>query len=103
MPCDTIQLNRVELGAMDASLLHAALDALGATDVHEANGLVTFRLRGVVCQIRAGELTVQEGYESLADTIKVAYSEQVIQYTAGVLGAELERVGEHEYELRLRR
>lgn len=82
MPCDSIQLNTVEVGKMDPSLLRAALQHLGATGAGEYAGRVVFTLEGQRCSIQNGRITVPAGYEHLADQVKQSYSRQVVTYAA---------------------
>jgi len=82
MPCDTIQLNQVEIGAMNAGLLGLALKAIGATSIVVTSAGARATIDGVDVQIRGGKLQVREGYEHLADRVKVAYSRQTIFHAA---------------------
>lgn len=99
MPCDTIQTNQIELGAMNAELLKRALKALGAAGVYVDRTGAYFTLQGVPCQIRGGKLIIEEGNERLADVLKREYSVQTVKYTAQRNGWSLKKVAEYQYEV----
>lgn len=82
MPCDTIQLNAVEVGKMDASLLRAALVYLGATNINATATGAWFTLDGQTVRIAGGRVIVPLGHEGIADRVKQAYSREVTVYAA---------------------
>lgn len=82
MPCDSIQLNSLEVGKMDPKLLRLGLDHLGAIGVYQAGAVTTFSLDGVAVRMERGRLIVPAGYEHLADRVKQSYSRQVTIYAA---------------------
>ena len=93
-PCDSIQLNTIDLGKMNATLLTRALRTLGAVGNNQY-----FQLEGVSCQIRGGKLIVPEGAEHLADKLKRAYSVETVKYTAQRNGWQLVKKSEFVYEV----
>lgn len=83
MPCDSIQLNSLEISKMDPKLLARALTALGAQSVRvTAGGAATFTLDGVACRLGGGRFIVEAGAEHLADKVKQAYGRQSVIYAA---------------------
>ncbi len=83
MPCDTVQLNSLEIGKMNPKLLAAALAALGAANVRvTASGQASFTLDGQTVRMGGGRLTVAAGFEGIADRVKQAYSRQAVIYSA---------------------
>lgn len=102
MPCDSIIVNRIEVGAMHAGLLDRALADLGATAITRRGESVSFTLNGTRCQIAAGTLTAR-GYEEnsgeLADLVKRAYSAQVVKYTAQKHGWKVKQTGRFQYQV----
>lgn len=82
MPCDSIQLNSLEVPKMDPKLLRLALEAKGAIGIYQGAGLVRFTLEGQTVTIQGGRMIVPLGSEHLADQVKQAYSRQVTIYAA---------------------
>lgn len=84
MPCNTIQRSKVEFLATstDLSLLAEAFRSLGYRYVNVQRSLVTFRtFEGAGSfEKNTGKLTLPESCD--VDTIKRAYSEQVVQSQA---------------------
>lgn len=100
MPCDTIQLNELEIGKMHPKLLIEALRQIGATTIRvETNGSAQFALEGQWCRIDAGRLIVAAGSEHLADRIKVGYSRQATIYTARKNGWKLKEVRPNVFQV----
>lgn len=86
MPCDSIQLNNLEVGKMHPRLLALALAQLGALGIAQGASVTTFSLEGQRIVIRNGEMTVPAGFEGIADRVKVAYSRQVVMHSAKANG-----------------
>jgi len=100
MPCDTIQLNTIEIGKMNRALLEAALKGLKATNIRVlGNGVASFYLEGQSCRIEGGRLTVREGYEHIADRVKVAYSRQVLGFQAKRNGWQVKEVRPNVFQV----
>jgi hypothetical protein len=99
MPCDTIQINNIEIGKMHAGLLGRALAALNATGIAVTKDGAVFTLDGVRCQIRGGRLQVPAGAEHLADTLKTAYSRQVVFQAAKVNGWSLKETRANVFQV----
>lgn len=99
MPCDQIILNDIAIGKMNPKLLGRALEALKARGITTYDGRAYFHLDGVQCQIRDGKLVVPEGSEHLADTLKRAYSAEVVKYTAKRNGWTLKETKPYVYEV----
>lgn len=99
MPCDTIQMNQVEIGSMNKLLLEAALKALGATNISVSATRAQFYLDGVGATISNGVLQVRAGYEGMADRIKVGYSRQVIGLQAKRNGWQVKEVKKNVFQV----
>lgn len=99
MPCDSIQLNSVELGKMNGALLTLALRELGATNVQITGRGAYFMLGGVPVRIQDGRMIVRAGYEHLADRVKVAYSRQAVQYAAKKNGWKVKEVKPNVFQV----
>lgn len=83
MPCDTVQLNSLEIGKMNPKLLAAALVQMGAVNIRvDAIGRASFTLEGVRCELGGGRLRLPAGFEGIGDRVKVAYSRQAVLYSA---------------------
>ncbi len=82
MPCDSIQLNSLEVPKMDPKLLRLGLEHLGAGQISQSGSVTVFTFEGVRCQIANGRIVVPLGNEGIADRIKQAYSRQVTIYAA---------------------
>jgi hypothetical protein len=95
MPCDTVQLNQVNVGKMHPALLVKALEGLGATNITARS----FYLQGVYCRLEGEKLIVPEGSEHLADKLKVAYSRQVVAYSAKKQGFKVKEVRPNVFAL----
>lgn len=91
MPCDTIQLSRVEFLAKstDVSLLIAALKAQGY-DVSSYNTIITFYKDGRNGRYDSSTGELQLPQEWNGSTIKQGYSEQVVTSQAKRQGWQLE-------------
>jgi hypothetical protein len=99
MPCDSIQLNQVEIGKLNRPLLLAALKSLGAHSVREQGAALSFYLGGERCTINEGRLTVRAGSESLADRIKVGYSRQAVALAARRSGWQVKEVRANVFQV----
>lgn len=82
MPCDSIQLNSIDVPAMNSALLKKALESLKATGIVITESGAAFYLAGQRIQIARGRMVVPAGSEHLADKVKAAYSRQVVFFTA---------------------
>jgi len=99
MPCDSIQLNSLDVGKMHADLLRRALQEIGAVGISQGANLTTFMLDGARCSIRDGRLTLPAGAEHLADRIKVGYSRQVIRTSAAKNGWRVKEVKPNVFQV----
>lgn len=82
MPCDSIQLNSLDVPKMDPTLLHGALVHLAARGIYQESGRTWFTLDGVSVRIENGRIIVPLGSEAIADRVKQAYSRQATIYAA---------------------
>lgn len=102
MPCDSIQLNRIDLPKMAPELTESALRAAGVSDVRRrgANSW-TFTFEGNTFEMRGGELTSYDASEAeltrARNAIARGYSEQVIKVAAQKNNWTLKKVGARAY------
>jgi hypothetical protein len=92
MPCDAIQLMRVELPKMDKALRDLALKAMGA--VVQSSG---FLYQGDLYRFEGDRLVGRDA--SVADTLKQAYSAEVVKYTARRAGWAVKQTGQFQYQV----
>ena len=78
MPCDSIILCQVELKLADKDLLFKALSNLASNVVVINDNILHFYYKGVNCAINNGKLICPQGYESIADDVKRAYSKECL-------------------------
>lgn len=99
MPCDSIVINRIALNKMDPGLLDKTLKALGWKVTGEYRGVKSIRTKdGINFQLHPDHIDVREGYETVADQLKQAYSGEVVKDAAEKNGWEWETATEEEYE-----
>lgn len=99
MPCDSIQLNTLEIPNMNGALLRKALEKMGATGiVITANGARAF-VKGEEIRIAGGRMVVRAGAEHLADQVKQQYSKQALFLTAQRNGWKLKQTGPLVYQV----
>jgi hypothetical protein len=101
MPCDSIQLNRVDLPKMQPALRARALAAMTG-DQYQANS-INFAHKGHRFYIQAGELVSStasaEEVQAAAALLKKHYSAQVVKYSAQRQGWKVRQVSEFQYEV----
>lgn len=102
MPCDSILLNKIELGAANTVLLVQGMQSLGFTvQSYGPTGLIFWRESepGVKMYVRDGKVEVPAGRESLADDIKRAYSKEVLKVASKKFGFALVPGKENKFTL----
>lgn len=99
MPCDTIQLNTIDLPKMNGALLKRALESLKATGIVITESGASFYLAGERVQIRGGRMVVTAGNEHLADRVKVAYSRQATFLAAKRNGWQLKETRPNVFQV----
>ena len=100
MPCDTIQLNQVQLDAekMAPALLAKALTAIGA--VANPRNLGYFRYQGNSYEMKNGQLqSTDANVGAVADLVRRAYSAEVLKYAAVKNGWKLQQTGAFAYNV----
>lgn len=101
MPCETIQLNRIDMPKMQPALRARALVAMGIDAAQAARG--TFMQGGHWYRIQGGELTsttaTRAQVEQTANLMKQAYSGEVVKYTAQRNGWKLKQTAAFQYEV----
>lgn len=99
MPCDTIQTSTVEFRPENAAFFKAALQTLGY-QVAELNGMI-HATKGFYesVTLNAGQLEIKTVSNVTADSIKQAYSREIVTFAAQEFGFELERTSENEYSV----
>lgn len=101
MPCDTVQINRIDLPKMQPALRARALVAIGI-DANQAKA-GSFVHAGHWYRIERGELTsttaTRAQVEQTANLMKQAYSGEVVKYTAQRNGWTLKQTGAFQYEV----
>ncbi len=85
MPCYTVQTANIELGKVDASLLAAAMVALGLSAYSYANGVLTIQGRAAS--------------SDLVSQVKRSYSEQVVMSQAKRYGWQVSKVGAGQFQV----
>ena len=101
MPCDTIQLNSINVPKMNPALRAKGLRAMGITigTVHQT----TFTYQGHTYTLSAGALVSRTASDAdlarVAALVKQHYSAQVVQYTAARNGWQLKQTGQFAYEV----
>lgn len=100
MPCDTVQLNRIDLPKMHPAMMARAVASMRATTDHNARN---FYHGGHWYSITGGELTSRTA--TLADVQKTAallkkhYSAEVVKYTAQRNGWKVKQTGAFQFEV----
>lgn len=92
MPCDSVQLCKLELKASDRALLKKAIAVLGWGILAEDKDQLRLYADGCVSvTIRDGKFEVRAGYEHLADKLKVAYSTETVKAASRKYGWALKQ------------
>jgi hypothetical protein len=94
MPCFTIQTSTVELGKVQADLLHAALAGLGLNPLTLPTGI---RFAGGFYDKATGKMTGTN--LPAVNEVKRAYSAQVVQASAKKFGWQIKEVAQYQYEV----
>lgn len=101
MPCDSVQMNRIDMPTMDPLLLDRGLTAMGATEVERYSGMVTFSYEGDRYRIQGGQLTSYDAgtttLERTRNAVARGYSGQVLGVAAQKNNWSLKQVGERQY------
>lgn len=100
MPCDTIQLNQVQLDAdkMAPGLLSKAIKAMGG--IVQGLDARTFVYQGARYTIADGQLTsTAANVGAVADLVRRAYSAEVLKYAAVKNGWKLQQTGAFAYNV----
>ena len=103
MPCDTIQTNVVDVGAMHAGLLAQACKRAGYEHEVMYPGRVLVTIDGYRVAIERGKVwAVGESAtraESIAASIKRAYSGEVVRYAAAKNGWRVRETGVGQFQV----
>jgi hypothetical protein len=97
MPCDTIQLNRIDLGKVNQDILKQALEGLG---IKNFNGY-DFTHMGTRVYIQDGELSSRldrKELENLRNNIKVSYSKKVLAQASQKFNWQVKQTGQNKYQ-----
>lgn len=101
MPCDSIQLNRIDLPKMAPELTEAAMRAAGITDARRVGSGWTFSFEGNTFTLRGGELQSYDASDAemtrARNAIARGYSEQIIQVAAKKNNWNVRKVGARAY------
>lgn len=101
MPCDSVQLNRVDLPRMNPAMRARALKAMGIELAH-ANQ-TTFTYNGHAYYVNAGNLAsytaTDAEIQQAAAMLKRHYSAEVVKYTAQRNGWKVRQTGQFAYEV----
>lgn len=100
MPCDTIQLNRVDLDVskLAPALLAAAIASIGGVKWNVQTA--TFYRNGQGYRVVRGQLESTAGdVGAVADLIRQSYSAQVVKYAAAKNGWKLQQTGQYAYNI----
>lgn len=102
MPCDTIQVNRIDLPTMNPELLDAALKELGLSGVTRYGQSYSFTFEGNRYTLRAGELESETASDaelsSVRNMIARGYSAQVIGLAARKNNWSLRKLAPNRYQ-----
>ena len=99
MPCDSVILNSVQMPAMRPDLAALAALRMGATNIRQVGAVLAFTFEGVPCVLRAGRLDVPEGYEGIADLLKVQYARQALAVAAKQNGWQVKETKPNDFEV----
>lgn len=102
MPCDSVQLNRIDLPKMAPELSEAALKEAGVNDLRKTGrNSWSFTLEGTRYQMSGGELTSYDASdEELSKTrnaIARGYSAQIVKVAAQKNNWNLRKVAPNRY------
>lgn len=97
MPCYQVITNTVSLPAMDPELRKRAIAELGWKVLWEDKTQLRLNASGVVATIRSGAFEIRAGYEDRADTLKVAYSKQVVKAAASRFGWAVKETAPNQF------
>lgn len=99
MPCDSIQTSTVEFRPENGAFFKKALESLGY-EVREAEGVIE-ATKGFYESVTLNDGRLEIGTVSNVnvDTIKRAYSREIITFAAQEFGLELTQTSENEFEI----
>jgi hypothetical protein len=102
MPCDSVQLNRIDLPKMAPELSEAALRSAGVRNLtRRGTNAWSFSFEGKTYNISDGELTSYDATDAELSTARNAiargYSEQILQVAAKKNNWTLKKVGDRAY------
>lgn len=99
MPCDSVILNRVDLGKLDLSILPAALQEMGAVNIYTGIYESGFQLNGSWYQIQSGKLVFDQGAENIADKVKRSVAVAGLKRDCAKKGWQVKKVGESKFQV----
>ena len=99
MPCDSIQLNQIDLKLSDWRFVEAALKSLGCSNITISGKRAWFNYKNGNYEIRDGKLVFREGQENIADEVKRAYSKQIVRFSAKQAGWKVIEKKNNRFEL----
>ncbi len=102
MPCNTIQLNKVNLdiSTMSKDLLNVALLRMGCTHISIGEKTATFRIGKDNYSVSSGQLLSRaSNVGEIADSVRCAYSDQVVRFVGAKLGWNVQATGVHAYNV----